>query len=225
MHLHTGTHDVVFLAGMAVNMDTIYMTWLTGAIVLFMLWLATRSLSLVPNGLQNAMEMVIEGLCDQFQGTLGPNYRKAVYMLLTLFFFILVGNELGLLPTPHLLVSPTNDLNTTLGFAIAASLVTHFLYIKNKGGADYLKHWFKPFAPFVVINLIEEIAKPITLAMRLFGNILAGEILLEVLNNLVPPGVPIIWIAFSLVVGLIQAFIFTILVTAYLGGALGEGGH
>ena len=61
--------------------------------------------------------------------------------------------------------------------------------------------------------------------MRLFGNILAGEILLEVLNYLAPVGVPILWIGVSLVIGLIQAFIFTILVTAYLGGAIGEGGH
>ncbi len=215
MHLHTGTHDVQYILGMAVNMDTIYMTWITAAIVFILIRLAVAKPALVP----------VETLCDQFRGTLGPDYRKAVYMLLTLFFFIFVGNELGLLPTPHLLVSPTNDLNTTLGMAIGASVITHLLYVRNRGVGNYVKHWFQPFAPFVIINIIEEIAKPLTLAMRLLGNILAGEILLEVLQNLVPFGVPIIWLVFSLVIGLIQAFIFTILVTAYLGGAIGEGGH
>ena len=225
MHLHTGTHDVQYILGMAVNMDTIYMTWITAAIVFILIRLAVAKPALVPGGVQNAVEMVVETLCDQFRGTLGPDYRKAVYMLLTLFFVVFVGNELGLLPTPHLLVSPTNDLNTTLGMAIGASVITHLLYVRNRGVGNYVKHWFQPFAPFVIINIIEEIAKPLTLAMRLFGNILAGEILLEVLQNLVPFGVPIIWLVFSLVIGLIQAFIFTILVTAYLGGAIGEGGH
>ena len=206
MHLHTGTHDVQYILGMAVNMDTIYMTWITAAIVFILIRLAVAKPALVPGGVQNAVEMVVETLCDQFRGTLGPDYRKAVYMLLTLFFFIFVGNELGLLPTPHLLVSPTNDLNTTLGMAIGASVITHLLYVRNRGVGNYVKHWFQPFAPFVIINIIEEIAKPLTLAMRLFGNILAGEILLEVLQNLVPFGVPIIWLVFSLVFNTLLAY-------------------
>lgn len=225
MHLHTGTHDLLNWGGMVFNWDTLLMTWLTGLLVFLMVFPITRGLKLVPSGWQNAMEMIIETLCEKFEGTLGPNYRKAVTVLLTLFLFIFVGNELGLLPTPHLIVSPTNDLNTTLGLAVAASIVIHIMYIQNKGGLAYFKHFFKPFVPFVLINIMEELAKPITLAMRLFGNILAGEILLEVLYSLAPVGVPIIWLVFSLVVGLIQAFIFTILVAAYLGGALGEGGH
>lgn len=154
MHLHTGTHDVQYLWGMAVNMDTIYMTWLTGALVFILVLLATRSREMVPSGVQNAVEMIVENLSDQFHSILGPDYRKAVYMLLTLFFFIFIGNEIGLLPTPHLITSPTNDVNTTLGLAIAASLATHALYVKNKGFKEYFAHFFKPFAPFVFINLI-----------------------------------------------------------------------
>ena len=72
------------------------------------------------------------------------------------------------------------------------------------------------------MNILEEFTKPLTLAFRLFGNILAGEILLEVLYDLVPAGVPMIWIAFSLFIGLIQAFIFTILTTSYLKDSMGE---
>lgn len=225
MHLHTGTHDILMLGGHAFNWDTLLMTWITGLLVFLIVFPATRHMKIVPDRWQNAIEMIVEALCEKFEGTLGPNYRKAVTVLLTLFMFIFVGNELGLLPTAHLIVSPTNDLNTTLGLAVGSSIIIHILYIQNKGGVKYLKHFFEPFVPFVVINLMEEISKPLTLAMRLFGNILAGEILLEVLQDLAPIGVPMLWIAFSLVIGLIQAFIFTILVTAYLGGALGEGGH
>lgn len=220
MHLHTGTHAVAEFLGMQVNMDTIYMTWIAAAIVLILTFMATRGRALVPSGWQNAMEMVVEGLCNQFHDNLGPKYRQVVPVLLTLFLFIFVSNQMGLLPTNHLIVSPTNDLNTTLGMALFCSIVIHVLYIRNQGFGHWLKHFFQPFSVFVFINLIEEISKPVTLAMRLFGNILAGEILLEILYNLAPWLVPIIWIAFSLFVGLIQAYIFTTLASAYLKGSL-----
>ena len=220
MHLHTGTHMVEQLFGMQVNMDTIYYTWLAALIVIIMTFAATRGRALVPSGWQNAMEMVVEALCNQFRDNLGPKYRQVAPILLTLFLFIFVSNQIGLLPTNHLIASPTNDVNTTLGLAIFVSLAIHVLYIKNQGFGHWIKHFFQPFVPFVLVNLIEEISKPVTLAMRLFGNILAGEILLEILYNLVAPVVPIIWIAFSLFVGLIQAYIFTTLSSAYLNGSL-----
>ena len=143
-------------------------------------------------------------------------------VLLTMFLFILVGNELGLLPSPHILTSPTNDLNTTLGLALVSSFMVHFVALRNQGLKKHIKHYFQPFAVFFVINLLEEFTKPITLAFRLFGNILAGEILMEVLYKLVPVGVPIIWLIFSLVIGLIQALIHTILTTSYLADSLRE---
>ena len=222
MQLHTGAHTVVSLFGMQVNMDTIYMTWIAAAIVVFIMFLATRGRALVPSGWQNAVEIVMEGLCNQFRDNLGPRYRQVAYVLLTLFFFIFVSNQMGLLPTNHLIVSPTSDLNTTLGIAIFCSLMIHVVYIRNQGLGRWGKHFFQPFVPFVILNLIEEIAKPVTLSMRLFGNILAGEILLEVLYDLTPYLVPIIWIAFSLFIGLIQAYIFTTLVSAYLRESVAE---
>ena len=216
MHLHTGTHVVSMLFGMSVNWDTIFTTWLSALIVFLIVFAATRGRAMVPSGVQNVVEMVFEFLFGQFRANVGKNYSKVSTVLLTLFMFILTANQIGLLPTEHLTASPTNDLNTTLGLAIASSLLIHFYYIKNKGFGHWIKHFFEPIAPFVVLNLIEEISKPITLAMRLFGNILAGEILLEILNNLAPWLVPIVWIAFSLFVGVIQAYIFTTLVSVYM---------
>jgi F-type H+-transporting ATPase subunit a len=216
MHLHTGTHVVAQLFGMSVNLDTIFTTWLSAIIVFIVLFAATRKHALVPSGVQNAVEGIIEWLCNQFGNNLGPNYRKVSTVLLTMFAFILTANQIGLLPTEHLTASPTNDVNTTLGLAIASSLCIHFYYVKNKGFGKWIKHFFQPLAPFVFLNLIEEISKPITLAMRLFGNILAGEILLEVLNNMAPWFVPMIWIGFSLFVGCIQAYIFTTLSSIYM---------
>ena len=95
-------------------------------------------------------------------------------LIVTLFLFLVISNWLGLVPQ---MASPTNDLNTTLGLALLMVLIVHVLGIYMKG-MHYIQHFFKPVAPFVVINAIEEVAKPITLSFLLFGNIMAGEILI-----------------------------------------------
>ena len=128
MHLHTGTHVVEQLFGMSVNMDTLFTTWLTAIIVFIAVFAATRGRSLIPGGWQNVIEMVIEGLCSQFESNVGSKYRQVATVLLTLFLFIFTANQIGLLPTEHLTASPTNDVNTTLGLAIAGSLITHFYF-------------------------------------------------------------------------------------------------
>lgn len=216
MHLHTGTHMVAQLFGMSVNLDTIFTQWLTALIVFIIVFAASRGRSFVPSGIQNAVEMIIEPLCSQFEKNMGSHYKKVVYFLLTLFMFIFVANEIGLLPTAHLTASPTNDVNTTLGLALTGTLCIHFVYIRNRGFGKWLKHFFEPMPPFVIINIVEELSRPVTLAMRLFGNILAGEILMEILYALAPVLVPLLWVVFSLVVGLIQAYIFTTLTSIYL---------
>lgn len=220
MHLHTGTHAVQQLLGMQVNMDTIFTTWLTALIVFLVVFAASRGKKLVPTGVQNCVEILVEGLLSQFEKNVGPRYRQVVPALLTLFLFILTANQLGLLPTEHLTASPTSDINTTLGLALAVTLLIHVLFIANQGVGKWIKHFFEPFPVFVFINLVEEISRPVTLAMRLFGNILAGEILLELLYALCPWLIPIIWIAFSVFVGCVQAYIFTTLSSVYLKHSL-----
>ena len=133
MELHAGHHVVVQLLGLNVNLDTLMMTWLVAALVIIVTVSATRGRSLVPSGLQNAMEMVIESLLDQFRETLGPKYGQVVSVLLTMFLFILFANELGMIPNPEILASPTNDLNTTVALALVSSFMVHFMALKNQG--------------------------------------------------------------------------------------------
>ena len=104
-------------------------------------------------------------------------------------------------------------------------LLVHVLGAVNKGLFNYLKHFFQPYAPFVIINVIEELAKPITLSFRLFGNILAGEVLIIILGLLVPYFVPTLWLGFSVFVGIIQAFIFTMLSMSYLANSVKDEHH
>lgn len=215
-----GVHKVAHLAGLTFNMDTLYMTWLAMGIVVVLAVLATRKLQIVPRGLQNALEIVVEALMTQIETTVGAkNAPKIASLLITLFLFLLVGNELGLVPG---LTSPTNDLNTTLGLAVMVLGFVHVLGVREQG-MKYIKHFFEPYKVFVFINIIEELSKPITLSFRLFGNILAGEILIIILGMLVPIWFPVpsvVWLAFSVFVGVVQAFIFTILSLSYLSNAL-----
>jgi F-type H+-transporting ATPase subunit a len=177
---------------------------------------------MVPRGWQNALEMAVSALLGQIEDNIGPKGKKVAPLIITLFLFLLVSNWLGLVPG---FTSPTNDMNTTLGLALLVVTLVHILGMINRGPVKYLKHFFEPYIPFVFINMLEEVAKPVTLAFRLFGNIFAGEVLLFVLGILVPWVVPTAWLAFSVCVGVIQAFIFTMLSIAYLSNALNDEQH
>ena len=217
-----GAHKLAHFAGMTFHLDTLMMTWLTMAIVILLAVVATRNLKMKPQGWQNFLEMVVDALLEQIDANMGPRGRKLAPLVITLFLFLVVGNELGLIPG---FTSPTSDLNTTLGLALMIVVLVHILGVVNKGPVRYFKHFFEPYVPFVIINIIEELAKPITLSFRLFGNILAGEILLLILGMLVPYVVPTAWLAFSVFVGVVQAFIFTMLSISYLSNSLADDHH
>ena len=217
-----GSHKLAHLAGLTFNIDTLMMTWLTMAIVIIVAVLATRRIELIPRGWQNLLEIAIFTLLEQIEATMGSKGKRLAPLIITLFLFILISNWLGLVPG---FTSPTNDINTTLGLALMVITLVHVLAIANKGPGRYFKHFFEPYIPFVVINVIEEIAKPITLSFRLFGNIMAGEVLIIVLGLLVPYVAPTLWLAFSVFVGLIQAFIFTMLSMSYLANSVQQEHH
>jgi F-type H+-transporting ATPase subunit a len=208
--IHYGTAEV--LPGVVLNMQTIYMSWLTMIIVAVVVFAATRRVEVIPSGIQNFVEMFIEWLDKLMDANLGIEGRRmATPFVITLFLYIFVGNELGMLPSIFVqLSSPTNDINVALGLSITVA-VAAYVFGCIKQGPRYFKHLVSPIALMLPLNILEELAKPLTMALRLFGNILAGEILLAVLYQLVPFVVPNIWIGFSLIIGFLQAFIFTML--------------
>ncbi|MCF0157548.1 F0F1 ATP synthase subunit A [Veillonella caviae] len=222
MELHAGHHQAVQWMGLTFNIDTLIATWITMAIVIIIMVLATRSRSLVPSGIQNMVEALLQALENQFSPTVGKHWPMVSSLLFTFFLFIFVGNELGLMPVLKSVTSPTADINTTVALALCSSISVWIIGIKVKG-LSYFKHFVQPYKAMFILNIFEELAKPLTLSFRLFGNIIAGEILLELLYKL-PWFVPLpwVWILFSLFIGIIQAFIFTVLTTSYLSMALTE---
>lgn len=221
MEHEIGEHKMAYLAGYAFHLDTLYMTWLTMAIIIVIAYVATRRFVLVPTGWQNALELIVTSLLDQMEETMGPKSKAMAPLIITLFLFILVANWVGLFPG---LSSPTSDINTTLGLALMVIILVQCIGIYRKGLGKYLNHFIQPFWWLLPINIIEELSKPLTLACRLFGNIIAGEILI-LLISMVPiwygePIIGTVWLGFSTFVGVVQAFIFTMLSMAYLANSL-----
>jgi F-type H+-transporting ATPase subunit a len=213
--------------GFVVNAQTICMSWLTMIVVAALLFIVTRKPQLVPGKFQLCVETAFELVASLVKGNLGEaGYRVAGSFFLTLFLYIFIGNEIGLLPqifTPlHLhITSPTNDINTTLALGLTTMGTIITIGVRRKG-VGYFRHFFQPSWMMFPLNLLDEVVKPFVMAFRLFGNIVAGEILLLVLYQLVPWVLPEIWVGFSLAVGLVQALIFTILSICYMRGAFEE---
>lgn len=214
------------LVGSILHIDTLISTVVVMAILIGMsLYLRPRLTSGVPGGLQNALETVIEFLINTANDLIGEARAKVVAPLaVTLGMFILLSNWLGLIPNPFDLKSPTADMNTTFALSVMVYLYIVYSSIRAKGIGKYLLGWLNP------ITIIEEIPKPVTLSLRLFGNIAAGEILLVLLGALplvllTSPIPTVIWVSFSLFIGGVQAFVFVMLTIAYYGIATETGGH
>lgn len=223
---------------------SLIMSWLALGIIFFISWQGTRRMAKVPQGMQNFMEWILSIIMQFADEMVGPTAPRYYPLFCMLFFFILVSNLMGLVPG---LISSTSRLSTTAGLALIVFFSTHFFGVREKGLWNYVKRWFgnvptwlKPF--MFVIELMSELARPLSLSFRLFGNILAKEILLAVLAMLVviflPSGniiqeclsvVPIVLrpliILLGLLVSVIQAFVFMILAMVYIGGAVSHEGH
>jgi F-type H+-transporting ATPase subunit a len=211
-----------------VHADTIVITWIAMAIVLVAVGLlaATHPLTNLSKR-YSFMELIITGIGSQVETILGRNGLPFVPFIISLFLFIFVLNEIGLFPFVGR--SPTSDINTTAALAIFVIVLIQVVGVARKG-IGYFGHLvIRPLGlgiPMLPIMLIDELARPVTLAMRLFGNIFAGEILLVVAGvvmvanlgiiSTLAHGAPVVIYAFNMFIGLIQAVVFTLLTIAYL---------
>jgi F-type H+-transporting ATPase subunit a len=231
-----GEHTERDWFGFTVNVDTVISSLVAAALVLLLGFVAVRALTKktddhVPTKVQLLWEAVVGEVNKQVEDNLGKVHPFVAPLAIALFFFILFCNWLELLPTElnhdvHLLPAPTADTNLTYALA-AVTMISVWAYgIKQKGWKGYFKHFTEPFPVLLPLNILEELIKPITLALRLFGNIFAGGIMLALIG-LIPiyalwaPN--LLWKAFDGVIGVIQAFIFALLTVLYF--AMAGAGH
>jgi len=184
--------------------------------------LASRGLKLVPNGGQSIMESIVGGIEGLIADTMGPKGMAYFPMLATFALFILVSNLIGLIPG---LYPPTANLNTNAALALTVFVMTHVVGFKEHG-AKYIKHFMGPIwwlAPLIfVIEIVGHLARPLSLSLRLFGNMYGHEIVLMIFLALVPFLLPVPMMLMGVLVALIQTFVFTLLAMIYIAGALEE---
>jgi F-type H+-transporting ATPase subunit a len=243
VEIHPGEHPEGHFLGMTWNLDTIWVTVVAGLIVCLLgLW-ARRQLTLktddyVPTKLQLVWESVVKEVQTQVEDNLGRVHPYVVPLATALFFFILVANWLEVIPTEpnkhlHLLPSPTADTNLTYAMGFIAMVSVWIYGIRKKGVKAYFKHYLEPYPILLPLELLQDLLKPITLALRLFGNIFAGGIMIALIGSLVslaPGHIPlggffavilsVVWKLFdTMFLGALQAFIFALLTVLYFGMA------
>ncbi|GAB2721544.1 F0F1 ATP synthase subunit A [Paenibacillus thermoaerophilus] len=240
---------VLTVGGLEFDISSLIAITVSAIITFLLARLAVSRLSVEnPSKLQNFMEWVVEFVHNTIASTM-PVHKVRPYLSLgmTLIMFIFISNLLGLpfgIVTEHHAVnetigvtqevldkhhgeahlawwkSPTADISVTAGLALIVFVLVHYLGLKLNT-KHYLKHYLEPFPIFFPLNIIKEIAKPITLALRLYANIFAGEVLIATILMLGFVGIPflLVWQGFSIFVGAIQAFLFTILTMVYISQA------
>ena len=234
--IQVGDHITRKLFGLTIDVDVVWSTVVAGVIILAAgLYLRSKATAGVPGRLQLAFETIVSGVEKQIESSMGEAGRSIVPLAVSLFLFILVANWLEMIPTghnPQYLPAPSGDINFTLALSLFVIISVHITWIRHQGLKHYIGHYFRPFKVLLPINVIEEMVKPVTLALRLFGNIFSGGLLLVLIANLLPTNliVPIplldtIWKLFDGVfVGPVQAFIFALLTILYFESAI-AGSH
>ncbi|MBC9784521.1 F0F1 ATP synthase subunit A [Heliobacillus mobilis] len=236
------TRQVWHFMGMSFWADTLLMTWIVMAFLLVFGYIAGRRAT---TGVPDRLVAIWEYVIDFVSGLITENtdYKKLAGLLsylCTLIMFIFFANMLGLFPNftfgvGHIhmnpnMMSPTADLNTTMALATLTIILVQYYGIKFNG-SHYFGHFFTPNWVFFPIHAVELVTKPVTLAFRLYGNIYAGEVLISVLLTFLPFGVAyaaggfiphLIWLSFSVFVGAIQSFVFTVLTIVYIAQAIGS---
>ncbi|WP_144405649.1 F0F1 ATP synthase subunit A [Aliterella atlantica] len=231
--LEVGHHFYWQLGNLKLHGQVFLTSWFVIGILVIASLAATRNIQKIPTGIQNFMEYALEFIRDLAKNQIGEKeYRPWVPFIGTLFLFIFVSNWSGaLIPWKLIrlpegeLAAPTNDINTTVALALLTSLA-YFYAGFSKKGLRYFTKYIEPTPILLPIAILEDFTKPLSLSFRLFGNILADELVVAVLVLLVPLFVPLPVMALGLFTSAIQALVFATLAAAYIHEALeGHGGE
>ena len=223
-----GDHPHLGLFGLTVDSDILMSTALALVIIIFMGYrLRAKITDGVPGKFQLIWEILVVDLVgDLIQSALGEKGKRFAPLAVTVFVFVLVSNWIGFLPSAmhpgqsgEIFPAPTSDVNLPLALALFVIVWVHIESLRARRVGGYLKHYTKPYGALTPMNLIEEATKPITLTLRLFGNLFSGGLMIVVVAALAAKAIgpfEVIWKPFDLAIGVIQAYIFMLLTIIYL---------
>lgn len=221
-------HWVAHVGNLSFNMDTLITMWLAMGIVIAFAFVSTRKLSIFPNKLQLISEKIVGGFMGLTDTMIGKSGRIHIPILASLFLFILTANLMGQIPWRiyHLkvhaeLASPTNDINMTAAMAIMVLIYYVYHGVKVKGFKFFLHEFSFVGIVMAIIELLEMVIRPFSLALRLFANILAGEILVFTFVGMSARfwPLPLPFMLFEVFVAVLQTLVFVLLSTAYIATA------
>ena len=212
----------------SLNLDTIFTMWFAMAVVIVFALLATKNLSLAPNKLQAISESIMKFFYNTLDTMIETDNRKHVPLVASLFLFILTANLMGQLPLRLIqlksgaeLASPTNDLNLTGALAVIVLVYYISIGVKAKGRKFFIHEFSFTGIIMALVELLEMVTRPLSLAIRLFANIFAGEILVTMVLGISAYFLPLPVMLFEILVAFIQATVFMMLTIAYVSSATG----
>lgn len=222
------SHFTATIGNFTFNMDTLITMWIAMFALIIFAIIATKNLSIIPNKIQAVAESLMRFFWGLTDSMIGKEGRKHVPLVASLFLFIVVANLMGQLPWKiyHLkageMASPTNDINMTAAMAVIVLIYYVAAGIAKKKFKFFL-HGFS-FVDIILffVEILEMVTRPLTLALRLFGNILAGEILIAALIGICAWGLPLPIMFFELLVACVQALVFMMLTMVYISTAIKE---
>ena len=218
--MNISTDHIIFWQGEWFRLNgTIVYSWLVMTILLIGSYLVTKKLAVKPplSRWQTTVEIIIEQIQLQIKEASGQESEELLHFMVTLFLFIAMANLVGIFPS---IQSPIGSLSTTTALALAVFVAVPFYGIKTIGIRNYLRHYLQPTPLMLPFNLISEVSRTVSLAIRLFGNIMSTSLLVAILLSIVPVFVPSIMDLFGLLVGEIQAYVFAILAMVYIASGM-----
>jgi len=214
--------SIVYLeiAGFEIS-ATLFFTVVVSLFLVIGSWLITRNLSSGTeiSRRQNVLESVVSTIRNEIEQVTQEDAAPYLPFVGTLFLFILVSNVIGTIPRFE---SPTGSLSTTVALALIVFLAVPFFSIRRKGVRGYLENFIKPTPIMLPFNIISEISRTLALAIRLFGNMMSGRLLVAIMLSIVPVFVPVALHMLNLLIAVIQAYIFAILAMVYIATATRE---
>ena len=209
--------EKIFSIGPVQVTDTVITTWFVMAVIIAICYLFTRRLSIQPSIGQEILEGIFEAIEKTVKDVLPVDPWLVIPVLGTLWIMIGFSILVGILP---MVKTPTADLNTTFAFAILSYSMTHVFGIATQGLKEYIAHYKEPTWILFPFHLIAEVSRTIALAVRLFGNMLSGDMIALILLGIVGFLVPVPFNLLHIVIGIIQAYIFGVLTLVFIAGGI-----
>jgi F-type H+-transporting ATPase subunit a len=208
---------VLFHLGPIAITRPVVTTWAIMAVLTLGSWLVTRRLALHPDRRQAVLELIVTGIIGQVDEVIRKDPRRFLPVLGTLFIFLVAANLSGVLPG---IEAPTGKLETPAALALIVFASVHFFGVRARGPLGYLASFARPKLIMLPLNIVSEITRTFSLMVRLFGNVMSGEFIIALIVALAGLFVPIPLMALEILVGLVQAYIFTILAAVFIGAAV-----